>query len=98
MDSLWTYILQCSSVLNNGSPNNFFLHIFRWEDYLQTPLQPLADNLDTHTYNVFEKDPIKYDQYQKAIAKALIDLQKQADLKNSGVRLIILYANCILGS
>ncbi|KOB65567.1 Protein arginine N-methyltransferase [Operophtera brumata] len=42
-----------------------------WEDYLQTPLQPLADNLDTHTYNVFEKDPIKYDQYQKAIAKAL---------------------------
>lgn len=50
--------------------------IFRWEDYLQTPLQPLADNLDTHTYNVFEKDPIKYDQYQKAIAQALIDLEK----------------------
>lgn len=47
-----------------------------WEDYLQTPLQPLADNLDTHTYNVFEKDPIKYDQYQKAIAQALTDLQK----------------------
>ncbi|XP_030022662.2 protein arginine N-methyltransferase 5 [Manduca sexta] len=47
-----------------------------WEDYLQTPLQPLADNLDTHTYNVFEKDPVKYDQYQKAIAQALINLQK----------------------
>ncbi|XP_026725879.1 protein arginine N-methyltransferase 5 [Trichoplusia ni] len=47
-----------------------------WEDYLQTPLQPLADNLDTHTYNVFEKDPVKYDQYQKAIAQALTDLQK----------------------
>lgn len=47
-----------------------------WEDYLQTPLQPLADNLDTHTYNVFEKDPVKYDQYQKAIALALTDLQK----------------------
>lgn len=48
---------------------------FRWEDFLQTPLQPLADNLDTHTYNVFEKDPVKYDQYQKAIAQALSDLQ-----------------------
>ncbi|XP_032513622.1 protein arginine N-methyltransferase 5 [Danaus plexippus] len=46
-----------------------------WEDFLQTPLQPLADNLDTHTYNVFEKDPVKYDQYQKAIAQALSDLQ-----------------------
>lgn len=69
------------------STNNFFLHILRWEDYLQTPLQPLADNLDTHTYNVFEKDPIKYDQYQKAIAKALIDIQKQAELEDGGVRL-----------
>ncbi|XP_023939076.2 protein arginine N-methyltransferase 5 [Bicyclus anynana] len=48
-----------------------------WEDYLQIPLQPLADNLDTHTYNVFEKDPIKYDQYQKAIAQALTDIQKK---------------------
>ncbi|XP_022115769.1 protein arginine N-methyltransferase 5 [Pieris rapae] len=48
-----------------------------WEDYLQTPLQPLADNLDTHTYNVFEKDPIKYNQYQNAIVKALADLQKK---------------------
>ncbi|RVE43432.1 hypothetical protein evm_011927 [Chilo suppressalis] len=52
-----------------------------WEDYLQIPLQPLADNLDTHTYNVFEKDPVKYDQYQKAIAKALLDLQKKQILK-----------------
>ncbi|CAH2100096.1 unnamed protein product [Euphydryas editha] len=48
-----------------------------WEDYLQTPLQPLADNLDTHTYNVFEKDPVKYDQYQKAISQALSDIQKR---------------------
>ncbi|XP_047534152.1 protein arginine N-methyltransferase 5 [Vanessa atalanta] len=48
-----------------------------WEDYLQTPLQPLADNLDTHTYNVFEKDPVKYDQYQKAIAQALTDMHKK---------------------
>ncbi|XP_063367944.1 protein arginine N-methyltransferase 5 [Cydia amplana] len=50
-----------------------------WEDYLQTPLQPLADNLDTHTYNVFEKDPIKYDQYQKAITQALQHLLKKRE-------------------
>ncbi|CAH0722432.1 unnamed protein product, partial [Brenthis ino] len=56
-----------------------------WEDYLQTPLQPLADNLDTHTYNVFEKDPVKYDQYQKAIAKALNDIQKKRKEKDSDI-------------
>lgn len=60
-------------------PNNdpMLCYARGWEDYLQTPLQPLADNLDTHTYNVFEKDPIKYDQYQRAIAQALIYLQKK---------------------
>lgn len=45
--------------------------IFSWEDYLQTPLQPLSDNLDSYTYNVFEKDPVKYDNYQSAICDAL---------------------------
>ncbi|CAK1599643.1 unnamed protein product [Parnassius mnemosyne] len=54
-----------------------------WEDYLQTPLQPLADNLDTHTYNVFEKDPVKYDQYQKAITQALIDIRQKRQVKDN---------------
>jgi protein arginine N-methyltransferase 5 len=40
-------------------------------DYLQAPLQPLMDNLESATYDTFEKDPIKYSQYQKAITKAL---------------------------
>jgi len=31
-----------------------------YEDYLQTPLQPLMDNLESQTYEVFEKDPVKY--------------------------------------
>lgn len=44
---------------------------------MQTPLQPLVDNLDSHTYNVFEKDPVKYDQYQKAIVQALLEKKKQ---------------------
>lgn len=40
-------------------------------DYLQSPLQPLKDNLQSQTYEVFEQDPIKYSQYQLAIKKAL---------------------------
>ncbi|XP_046843364.1 protein arginine N-methyltransferase 5-like [Xenia sp. Carnegie-2017] len=44
-----------------------------YEDYLQCPLQPLMDNLESQTYEVFEKDPVKYNQYQEAIRQALID-------------------------
>ncbi|KAI9774274.1 MAG: methyltransferase protein [Geoglossum simile] len=42
-----------------------------YQDYLQAPLQPLTDNLESVTYEVFEKDPIKYDWYERAIALAL---------------------------
>ena len=44
-----------------------------YQDYLQSPLQPLTDNLESITYEVFEKDPVKYDQYLLAIQQALCD-------------------------
>lgn len=44
-----------------------------FEDYLQVPLQPLKDNLETATYENFEKDPVKYNEYQRAIYLALMD-------------------------
>lgn len=44
-----------------------------YQDFLQAPLQPLMDNLENQTYEVFEKDPIKYQQYEKAVYKALMD-------------------------
>lgn len=49
-----------------------------YQDYLQAPLQPLTDNLESITYEVFEKDPVKYDQYLKAIQQALIDWRDQS--------------------
>jgi len=48
-----------------------------YQDYLQAPLQPLTVNLESITYEVFEKDPIKYDWYEKAIARALHDWIEQ---------------------
>lgn len=44
-----------------------------FEDHLQTPLQPLMDNLESVTYETFEKDPVKYTEYQRAIYLALMD-------------------------
>ncbi|KAK9097627.1 hypothetical protein Sjap_023124 [Stephania japonica] len=44
-----------------------------YRDFLQAPLQPLMDNLEAQTYETFEKDTIKYSQYQRAVSKALVD-------------------------
>lgn len=40
-------------------------------DALQSPLQPLMDNLEAQTYETFEQDPVKYARYEAAVAKAL---------------------------
>ena len=42
-------------------------------DYLQAPLQPLAHNLSSHTYETFEKDPVKYSAYEEAVRQCLVD-------------------------
>lgn len=46
-----------------------------YQDYIQSPLQPLTDNLESITYEVFEKDPVKYEWYERAVAAALKDVQ-----------------------
>ncbi|QSZ36112.1 hypothetical protein DSL72_007237 [Monilinia vaccinii-corymbosi] len=61
-----------------------------YQDYLQAPLQPLTDNLESVTYEVFEKDPVKYDWYERAIERALLDwvLQKKPTSSLSGAVVI----------
>ena len=54
-----------------------------YQDYLQSPLQPLTDNLESVTYEVFEKDPVKYDLYEQAICNALRDWRTQNKLPYS---------------
>ena len=54
-------------------------YIKGYEDCLQNPLQPLMDNLESTVYEIFEKDPVKYSQYQKAIAQALLDRVSESE-------------------
>ncbi|KAJ1552272.1 methyltransferase protein, partial [Nowakowskiella sp. JEL0078] len=44
-----------------------------YHDYLQAPLQPLMDHLESATYEVFEQDPVKYRLYETAVEYALAD-------------------------
>ena len=62
-----------------------------YRNYLQSPLQPLADNLESATYETFENDSIKYDLYEESMYLAMLDYfrsprqeeprEVQADLK-----------------
>ena len=45
---------------------------------VQAPLQPLQDNLESATYETFEKDTTKYTVYQAAIHAALLDCDPTA--------------------
>ena len=38
---------------------------------MQTPLQPLEFNLESATYEIFEKDPVKYGNYESTFTIAL---------------------------
>lgn len=53
--------------------NDYMSHVtLGYNDFLQIPLQPLMDHLPSMVYETFELDPIKYDQYELAMYKALL--------------------------
>ena len=72
--SHWHYLNHIRNFQHN-QPARPLVELFGagYQDYLQNPLQPLADNLESITYEVFEKDPIKYEWYERAISAALQD-------------------------
>ncbi|XP_077472223.1 protein arginine N-methyltransferase 5 [Stigmatopora argus] len=73
---------------NRPTPNSYELFAKGYEDYLQSPLQPLMDNLESQTYEVFEKDPIKYSQYQQAVYKCLLDRVPEEE-KDTNVQVLM---------
>ncbi|KAJ7035001.1 PRMT5-domain-containing protein [Mycena alexandri] len=62
------------AALTSGTVENFAQG---YQDYLQAPLQPLMDNLQSVTYQTFEQDPVKYHNYEEAIFQALVDWPHQ---------------------
>eukprot|EP00927_Polykrikos_kofoidii_P033018 TRINITY_DN27973_c0_g1_i1.p1 TRINITY_DN27973_c0_g1~~TRINITY_DN27973_c0_g1_i1.p1 ORF type:complete len:614 (-),score=97.76 TRINITY_DN27973_c0_g1_i1:78-1919(-) len=50
-----------------------------YHDYLQAALQPLQDDLDSQTYETFEKDPVKYIRYEDAIFRCFQDKLRAGD-------------------
>ncbi|KAK3861183.1 hypothetical protein Pcinc_032814 [Petrolisthes cinctipes] len=63
-----------------------------YEDYLQCPLQPLMDNLESQTYEVFEKDPIKYEEYERAMFLAISDRVPEEERDTKEIVLMVVGA------
>eukprot|EP00435_Cladocopium_sp_Y103_P018913 s1398_g4.t1 len=59
-----SYVAQLFQALPPLSQADRFAYTHK--DTLQAPLQPLADNLESETYELFETDPVKYARYQEA--------------------------------
>jgi protein arginine N-methyltransferase 5 len=49
-------------------------YIAPYHDTLQSPLQPLADNMGNAVYETFEYDKKKYELYEEAVFRALRDM------------------------
>lgn len=54
-----------------------------YRDILQSPLQPLMDNLESQTYEIFEKDTMKYQLYEDAIFQCLCDRNADKEKETS---------------
>ena len=60
-----------------------------YRDVLQSPLQPLMDNLESNVYETFEKDNPKYLHYEYAMERALFDITKKLSKDQSIVILVV---------
>ncbi|CAN7990973.1 unnamed protein product [Ixodes hexagonus] len=85
------YYQYMDHLYNTQAPEDPLGELVRgYEDHLQIPLQPLMDNRESVTYEIFEKDPVKYTEYQKAIYMALMD--RKEEFENSEIVLMVLGA------
>lgn len=59
---------------------------------LQAPLQPLQDNLESQTYETFERDTKKYTAYEDAVKAALLDRVSQSEVSSRTTVLMVVGA------
>lgn len=83
IEELYAWLLAVRNALPKSDPMQAILDSYN--NVLQTPLQPLRDNLSSATYDVFEQDPVKYDKYQEAMQLALKDLSANGKALRIGI-------------
>lgn len=74
LQSFQNYLRHLFATHVNATHSEQYSFELPYRDYLQAPLQPLQDNLESGVYEVFEKDPVKYRLYEDAVRLALTDM------------------------
>ncbi|PSC71639.1 arginine N-methyltransferase [Micractinium conductrix] len=59
---------------------------------LESPLQPLQDNLESQTYETFERDGTKYTTYEEAVYRCLLDRVPQEEAESRVTVLMVVGA------
>ena len=77
LKTYWQYLNHLHQTMPLPNPVEAFAKCF--EDYLQAPLQPLMNNLESQTYEMFEKSETKYTMYEEAVFRALLDRVPEED-------------------
>ena len=81
LDNYYNYLSHLFNTHDDFNPD--MRANFSFRNYLQSPLQPLADNLEAATYETFENDTIKYERYEEACYKAFVDKLKYGKFKQT---------------
>lgn len=77
------HLEKTSEIVINAAKKGTVEHFAQgYQDFLQKPLQPLMDNLGSSTYETFEKDPVKYRNYEEVKVELIVMLA----LNNAGYR------------
>lgn len=71
------YCAPLEAIHNANVPGTIEAFLRYSSDELLRPMQPLQDQLHSSNYEFFEQDPVKYVQYQRAIAAALRERHPQ---------------------
>ena len=65
MQGYYLYLGFLQKNTNEGYKDSLYdRFVAPYTDSLRGPLQPLAETLDSETYNIMEKDPVKYNNYE----------------------------------
>lgn len=67
-------------------------HLIPWHDRLLSPLKPLSSNLDSDTYDVFERDQTKYIIYKDAMIEAIQTLVTRYPSQSRKIIMMVLGA------
>jgi len=80
----------CDSSMTEEEERRLREDLAGYRDYLQAPLQPLQDNLESSTYETFERDAPKYNAYREAVKLYLEDRLLQGAEKGSTTTTVIM--------